>query len=263
MLTAPDIDPVALHIVGPLAIRWYGLMYLFGFGAGWWLGHVRARNPASGWKAEEVNDLLFYIVLGIVLGGRVGYVVFYKFDTWLGDPLLMIRVWEGGMSFHGGLLGVLFAMWLFARGSGRPFFVVTDFIAPLIPPGLGFGRLGNFINGNLWGRPTDLPWGMRFHSNEAGDVLRHPTQLYEAFLEGLVLFIILWLFSARPRPVMAVSGMFLLCYGSFRIAVEFLRVPDEHLGYLAMDWVTMGQVLSLPMLIFGGCFMYLAYRGRG
>jgi len=262
MLVHPEIDPVALQI-GPLAVRWYGLTYLAGFAAGWWLGRVRARNPAFGWTAEEVNDLVFYIALGIVLGGRVGYVLFYGFEAWLADPLVLIRVWEGGMSFHGGLIGVLVAMALFGRRTGRRFFVVTDFIAPLIPPGLGFGRIGNFINGELWGRATDLPWGMQFHGYGAGDMPRHPSQLYEALLEGLALFAILWLFSARPRPVMAVSGLFLLCYGSFRMAVEFVREPDQHLGFMALDWVTMGHVLSLPMLFFGALFMYLAYRSRG
>jgi phosphatidylglycerol:prolipoprotein diacylglycerol transferase len=262
MLVHPEIDPVALQ-VGPLAVRWYGLMYLAGFAAGWWLGRLRARNPVFGWTEEEVNDLVFYIALGIVLGGRIGYVVFYGFDAWLADPLVLIRIWEGGMSFHGGLLGVLVAMALFGRRTGRPFFVVTDFIAPLIPPGLGFGRIGNFVNGELWGRATDLPWGMRFHGYGAGEFARHPSQLYEAFLEGLVLFLILWLFSARPRPVMAVSGLFLLCYGSFRVIVEFVREPDQHLGFLALDWITMGHLLSVPMLLFGALFMTLAYRKRG
>ena len=201
--------------------------------------------------------------LGIVLGGRIGYVLFYGFEGWLRDPLVLIRIWEGGMSFHGGLIGVLVAMALYGRRTGRPFFVVTDFIAPLIPPGLFFGRIGNFINGELWGRATELPWGVRFHGYGAGEVARHPSQLYEALLEGLVLFVILWWFSARPRPTMAVSGLFLLGYGLFRTFVEFFREPDDHLGFLAFDWVTMGHLLSLPMLLCGSLFLFVAYRRRG
>ena len=260
MLTYPDLDPVALQI-GPVAVHWYGLMYLAGFAAGWWLGRVRAARPGSGWQREEVGDLLFYVVVGILLGGRLGYVLFYDLGRVMEDPLVVLRVWQGGMSFHGGLLGVLGAMYLYARRTGRTFFTVTDFIAPLVPPGLFAGRIGNFINGELWGAPTALPWGMVVGDPRWGDVPRHPTQLYEALLEGLVLFVILWLYSARPRPTMAVSGLFLALYGLFRSAVELVRVPDAHIGYLAFGWVTMGHVLSLPMILAGAVLMALAYRG--
>lgn len=258
MLTYPDIDPAALRI-GDFAVHWYGLMYLIGFVGGWWLGRVRARRPDSGWDPAEIGDLLFYVALGVVLGGRVGYVLFYNFGLFLDDPLMLLRIWQGGMSFHGGLLGVLFAMWLYGRRTGRRFFEVTDFIAPLVTIGLGAGRIGNFINGELWGRPTDLPWGMVFPFVD--NQPRHPSMLYEALLEGLVLFLILWIYSSRPRPVMAVSGLFLICYGAFRVAVEFVRQPDAHIGYLAFDWLTMGHVLSVPMILCGIAFMWWAYRG--
>ena len=260
MLTYPEISPVAVSL-GPVAIHWYGLMYLIGFIAVWWLGSVRARKPGSGWKAEEVSDLLFYGALGVILGGRIGYVIFYNFNLFLDDPLMLLRIWQGGMSFHGGMLGVFVAMGLFGRKTGRSFFQVTDFMAPFVPIGLGAGRIGNFINGELWGRPTDLPWGMVFPFVDT--LPRHPSMLYEALLEGLVLFVILWLYSSRPRPFRAVSGMFMLCYGVFRFAVEFVREPDEHLGYIALDWVTMGHLLSLPMILFGVFLLLLAYSKRG
>ncbi len=261
MLHYPQIDPVALQL-GPVAIHWYGLMYLAGFLAGWWLGRVRAARLGSGWRPEEIGDLLFYLAVGVVVGGRLGYVVFYDFSRFLGDPLSLLRVWQGGMSFHGGLLGVLVAMGLYARRTGRPFFAVTDFLAPLVPPGLFAGRIGNFINGELWGGPTDLPWGMVVGGSRWGDVARHPSQLYEALLEGVVLFVILWLYSARPRPTMAVSGLFLMGYGGFRTLVEMVRVPDAHIGYLAFGWLTMGQALSIPMVVAGAILMALAYRRR-
>ena len=260
MLTYPEISPVAVSL-GPVAIHWYGLMYLIGFIAVWWLGSVRARKPDSGWKVEEVSDLLFYGALGVILGGRIGYVIFYNFNLFLDDPLMLLRIWQGGMSFHGGMLGVFVAMGLFGRKTGRSFFQVTDFMAPFVPIGLGAGRIGNFINGELWGRPTDLPWGMVFPFVDT--LPRHPSMLYEALLEGLVLFVILWLYSSRPRPFRAVSGMFMLCYGVFRFAVEFVREPDEHLGYIALDWVTIKHLLSLPMILFGLFLLLLAYSKRG
>jgi len=198
----------------------------------------------------------------VVLGGRLGHVLFYQPDYYLANPLHILYVWEGGMSFHGGLLGVLVAAWLFGRRHGKRFFQVTDFVAPLVPTGLLAGRLGNFINGELWGAPTDLPWGVMFPGEAAGGVPRHPSQLYEAFLEGVVLFAILWLFSRKPRPTMAVSGLFLVGYGVFRGLVELVRVPDAHLGYLALGWVTMGQILSLPMVVFGLGLLAWAYRTR-
>ncbi len=260
MLVHPDFDPVAFAL-GPLQVRWYGLMYLLGFVAGWALGRYRAKRPGSGWTAEQVDDLVFYIALGVILGGRVGYILFYGFGSFLHNPLTLFRIWEGGMSFHGGFLGVLLAMALFARKYGRGFWPTVDFIAPLIAPGILFGRLGNFINGELWGRVTDLPWGMVFR--QTGDGLpRHPSQLYEAALEGVALFVIVWLFSAKPRPTMAVSGVFALAYGIFRFLVEFVRQPDPQLGYLAFGWLTMGQVLSLPLIAVGAVLLSLAYRRR-
>jgi phosphatidylglycerol:prolipoprotein diacylglycerol transferase len=237
-------------------------MYLCGFVAGWGLGRYRAARPGSGWTGQQVDDLIFYAALGVILGGRVGYILFYHFGAFLADPLLLLRIWEGGMSFHGGLLGVLLAMALYARKLGKGFFEVTDFIAPLVPPGLFFGRIGNFINGELWGRVSDVPWAMVFHTLGAGNQPRHPSPLYEAALEGVALFVILWLYSAKPRPTMAVSGLFLLCYGAFRFVVEFFRQPDAHLGFVAFDWLSMGQLLSLPMLIAGTAFLAWAYRRR-
>lgn len=257
MLTYPHIDPVAVSI-GPLEVHWYGLMYLVGFVGGWWLGVIRTRRPGTEWKAAEMSDLLFYIALGIVLGGRIGYTLFYNLGAFLHDPLVIFRIWEGGMSYHGGMLGVFIAMGLYARHTNRTFFRVTDYMAPFVPLGLGTGRLGNFINGELWGKPTDLPWGMVFPFVDQQP--RHPSMLYELLLEGVVFFIILWVYSSKPRPTMAVSGMYLLCYGVFRFAVEFVRVPDEQIGYLAFGWVTMGQVLSLPMIIIGLAFLTYAYR---
>lgn len=259
MLTYPDISPIAIRL-GPLEVHWYGLMYLAGFLLGWWLGRVRAQRPGSSWKPQEIGDLLFYTALGIILGGRIGYTLFYNLPGFIEDPLVIFRIWQGGMSFHGGLLGVLIAMWLYARHTGRTFFFVTDFIAPLVPLGLGAGRVGNFINGELWGRPTDLPWGMVFPYVDGQP--RHPSMLYEALLEGLVLFVILWFYSRKPRPTMAVSGLFLLGYGIFRSLVEFVREPDAHIGFLAFGWLTMGHLLSLPMIVLGLAFMVYAWKRR-
>ena len=253
MLTFPQIDPVALSI-GPISIHWYGLMYIVGFGAAWFLGNRRAGR--EGWSAEQVSDLVFWCALGAVLGGRAGSVLFYNFDRFAADPLWLFRVWEGGMSFHGGLLGVLLASWLYGRRIDRDFFTVTDFVAPAAPLGLAAGRLGNFIGGELWGRPTDWPWGMVFPHVDG--LARHPSQLYQMALEGLALFALLWWFSSRPRPKYAVSGMFLLGYGGFRFAVEFAREPDAHIGFIASDWLTMGQVLCIPMLAFGLLLLWLA-----
>ena len=257
MLHHPTIDPVAIHL-GPLAVRWYGLTYLVGFAAAWWLGRRRALRPGSGWQVPELGDLIFYCAMGAVLGGRLGYVLFYQPGFYLSNPLAIVRAWEGGMSFHGGLLGVLAACWLFGRKTGRGFFAVTDFVAPLVPAGLLAGRLGNFINGELWGRVTDLPWGMVF--SDAGPLPRHPSQLYQAALEGAVLFPKVWLYSARPRPRMAVSGVFLLGYGALRFAGEFAREPDAFIGFVAFDWLTMGQLLCLPMVLAGATLLMAARR---
>jgi phosphatidylglycerol:prolipoprotein diacylglycerol transferase len=274
MLTYPDIDPVALSL-GPLKVHWYGLMYLVAFAGVWVLGRYRAARPGSGWSAQMVDDVVFYGVIGTILGGRLGYMFFYGFDQILSNPLNILKIWEGGMSFHGGLIGVLVSLWLFGRRRGMQFWGVADFMAPLVRQGLFAGRIGNFINGELWGHPTDAPWGMRVPCSheKLGEYCGglppgsewslplHASQLYEALLEGLVLFLILWIFSSKPRPMMAVSGMFLLCYGIFRFLVEFVRLPDAHIGYLAFDWLTMGHVLTLPMILAGIVLLALAYRG--
>ncbi len=260
MIPYPQIDPVAIHL-GPLAIRWYGLSYLAGILGGWWL--LRRRAAGHGWSHEQVGDLVFYAAMAAVLGGRLGYALFYNFGFYWQHPLAILRVWEGGMSFHGGLLGVLLVLYWYGRRCGRGFFGVADFLAPVVPVGLFFGRIANFINGELWGAPASVPWAMIFPDPRAGGIPRHPSQLYEAGLEGLCLFLILWLYSARPRPTMAVSGVFLAGYGLSRFLLEFLRQPDVQLGYLAFGWLTMGQVLSLPMLLAGLILVVLAYTRRG
>ncbi|KGK40973.1 prolipoprotein diacylglyceryl transferase [Nitrincola sp. A-D6] len=254
-----SIDPVALQL-GPVQIHWYGLMYVIGFAAAWWLGNRRAAKPDSGWTEQQVSDFIFWGAMGVVLGGRAGYVLFYNFDFFLTNPLWLFAIWEGGMSFHGGLIGVIITLIIFSRRYQKNLFDMGDFVAPLIPIGLGAGRLGNFIGGELWGRATDQSWGVIFPA--AGDGLaRHPSQLYQMLLEGVVLFSLLWWFSSRPRPRMAVSGLFLLLYASFRMLVEFVREPDTQLGFVAFDWLTMGQVLSLPMWLAGAFMLLYAYRG--
>jgi len=260
VLTWPNIDPVAFRI-GPVAVHWYGITYLVGFSLAWWLARIRAARPDSGWSGAQINDLLFFFAMGVILGGRVGYVLFYGLSGFFADPLSLFRVWEGGMSFHGGLLGVLVAVALYARKTGKGFFEITDFVAPLVPVGLATGRLGNFLGGELWGRPTDLPWGMVFPHVDA--LPRHPSQLYQFALEGVVLFLVLWFWSARPRPTRAVSGLFAILYGVFRFSVEFARQPDAHLGYVAFDWMTMGQALSIPLFLVGAALMVSAYRTTG
>ncbi|MFW5450343.1 MAG: prolipoprotein diacylglyceryl transferase [Methylophagaceae bacterium] len=251
----PTIDPVALSI-GPLQVHWYGLMYLFGFAGAWWLGRVRAER--YGWTAEQVEDLLFYGAIGVIIGGRLGYSLFYDFAANVANPLNIFKIWQGGMSFHGGLLGVLAAFWLFGKKTGKSYFTISDFIAPMVPIGLFFGRLGNFINGELWGKASDVSWAMVFPTG--GPLARHPSQLYEAGLEGVVLFILLWWYSNKPKPLGAVSGLFLLGYGIFRFIVEFVRIPDQQYGYFAFEWLTMGQILSLPMVVYGAWLMVRAYR---
>jgi phosphatidylglycerol:prolipoprotein diacylglycerol transferase len=259
VLVHPDFDPVAIQI-GPLAIRWYGLMYLVGFAAAYWLGRRRiARGPSIRVTAAGLDDLLFYCVLGVILGGRLGYVLFYKPAYYLSHPLEILAVWQGGMSFHGGFLGVLLAVWWVARKHNWRWLEATDFVAPLIPLALASGRLGNFINGELWGRVTDVPWGMVFRA--AGPDPRHPSQLYQFALEGMALFAILWIYSSKPRPMGAVSGLFLIGYGAFRFIAEFFREPDSYLGLLALN-MSMGQWLSAPMFFIGIALFAWAVRKR-
>ncbi|MYM63483.1 prolipoprotein diacylglyceryl transferase [Pseudomaricurvus sp. HS19] len=268
MLKYPAIDPVAIalgpfelfgHTLGPLQVHWYGIMYLVGFGCAWLLALYRAGLPHSPITRAQVEDMIVWGAIGVVLGGRLGYVFFYHFDRLLQEPAWLLRVWEGGMSFHGGMIGVIAAMALYAWKIKVPFFRLMDFVAPLAPLGLGFGRLGNFIGQELWGRATDVSWGMVFPRDPLG-LARHPSQLYQAALEGLVLFVVLYWFSSKPRPRMAVSGLFLVLYGSFRFAVEFVREPDSHIGLDALGWMTRGQELSLPMVVLGVVLLVLAYR---
>ena len=273
-----QIDPIALS-AGPLKIHWYGLMYLLAFVSAWWLGRRRIRaGRLPGTDANGLSDLLFYGMLGVVLGGRIGYILFYSFGAFLDNPLMILKVWEGGMSFHGGLLGVMVAALWWTRRQKLHFFDTMDFVAPLIPLGLGFGRVGNFIGAELWGKYTQAGWGVIFPTDPAlrdftaqqlqaqyatgalDRFARHPSQLYQAFLEGVLMFGILWWFSSKPRPRYAVSGMFALLYGAFRFLVEFVRVPDEGIGYLAFGWLTMGQVLSLPLIALGLFLFWLSRR---
>jgi len=248
MLTHPNFDPVALQL-GPISIHWYGLMYLVGFATVWLLGRYRIAKGDNTVNTKTFEDLIFFCVLGVVIGGRLGYILFYKPGVYLSNPLAIFYVWEGGMSFHGGLLGVIAAMILFARREKLSFLNVADFLAPLIPLGLAAGRLGNFINGELWGRPSNLPWAMVFPL--AGDgIARHPSQLYEMLLEGVLLFIILWWFSGKQRKTGQVSGLFLIGYGVLRFIVEYTREPDYFLG-LFWGLLSMGQLLSLPMILAG------------
>lgn len=258
MLSYPNIDPVAIAL-GPLKIHWYGLMYLVGIGGAWWLASRRLQRFDAHWTKDTLSDLIFWVAMGIILGGRLGYVLFYDLASYIENPALVLRIWEGGMSFHGGFLGVLLAVWLFGRKHKKSFFELMDFIAPLVPIGLGAGRIGNFINAELWGKATDVSWAMIFPT-DSEQLARHPSQLYQFALEGVALFVILWLYSRKPRPTMAISGMFALCYGIFRFIVEFVRVPDAQLGYLAFDWLTMGQVLSIPMIVGGIGLIVFAYK---
>ncbi|MCR6663071.1 MAG: prolipoprotein diacylglyceryl transferase [Luteimonas sp.] len=268
MIHLHQIDPVAFSL-GPLRVHWYGLMYLLAFAVAWWLGTRRVRAGRLPVNADAFGDLLFYGMIGVVVGGRLGSILFYDFAGYLHDPIRMLKVWEGGMSFHGGLLGVLVAAWLWSRKHKLHFFDTMDFVAPLVPAGLGFGRLGNYIGAELWGKYTQAGWGVvfptdpqfrgwsaeqlqaQFASGALDPFARHPSQLYQAFLEGLVMFCVLWWYSSKPRPRYAVSGLFALLYGVFRFAVEFVRVPDADIGYLAFGWLTMGQVLSLPLVALG------------
>ena len=258
MLTYPQIDPIIFQI-GPLAVRWYGMMYLLGFIISYFIIGYLSRQRGLGMDRDGVSDLLFYAALGVILGGRLGYTLFYKFSYYLSHPLEILAVWEGGMSFHGGLLGVVVAVMLFCKRRQISVLLTGDILVTAAAVGLGLGRLGNFINGELWGRVTDVPWGMVFP--QAGLLPRHPSQLYEAFLEGLVLFVVLWLLHRKnPRPGIPFFTFFLL-YGVFRFGVEFFRQPDEHLGFL---WAgaTMGQLLSLPMVLAGVIGLWVIHQGN-
>jgi phosphatidylglycerol:prolipoprotein diacylglycerol transferase len=283
-----QIDPIALQfpefsVFGMTmhpAVHWYGIMYLLAFATAWWLGRRRIRaGRLPGIDEAAFGDLLFYGMLGVILGGRLGYILFYDLSAYVEHPAQVFKIWEGGMSFHGGLVGVCVAAWLWARHHRLALSDVIDFVAPLAAPGLGFGRIGNFINGELWGKYTDAAWGVVFPHAEpqlaglttaqlqalqAGGALdryaRHPSPLYQALLEGLVLFVVVWWFSSKPRPRHAVAGVFALLYGMFRFIVEFVRVPDAQLGYLAFGWLTMGQLLSLPLVALGVYWLWLSRR---
>ena len=280
MVYLHTIDPIALRL-GPLQVHWYGIMYLLGFLVAWWLGRQRIRQGRlPGVDANGFGDLLFNCMLGVILGGRIGYVLFYAFPEFVANPLMLVRIWEGGMSFHGGLLGVLAASWWWSRKHKLHYFDTADLVAPLVPAGLGFGRLGNYIGGELWGKYTGGGWGVIFPHAEPTlsgvnpallqtqaasgslDMLaRHPSQLYQALLEGLVLFLVLWVASRRPRPRYTIAGLFALLYGCFRFMVEFVRVPDAQMGdggYLAFGWLTMGQLLSLPLILLGLFWLWKA-----
>ncbi|NMP78331.1 prolipoprotein diacylglyceryl transferase [Pseudoalteromonas arctica] len=255
-LEFPQIDPI-IFSVGPLSVRWYGLMYLIGFAFAMWFANRQASKPNSGWTKDQVSDLLFYGMLGVILGGRIGYVLFYQFSYFIENPLYLFRIDQGGMSFHGGTLGVITAVVIFSWTRKKSLLQVGDFVAPLVPVGLLAGRIGNFINGELWGRVTDVPWAMVFPTG--GPLARHPSQLYEAFFEGLVLFLILQWFIKKPRPAGSVAGVFLLGYGVFRFCIEYFRQPDAQLGLFA-DFISMGQILSLPMIVGGLGLLIWAYK---
>ncbi len=261
MIQYPGFDNIAFEIgpfgkYGPLKVHWYGIMYLVAFTAGWILARLRARKPGSTWKPADVDDFMFACMLGTIIGGRLGYVFFYGLSFWTAEnPWYPLKVWDGGMSFHGGLIGVMIALAIFAVRRKRRIADVFDFAAPLAGLGIFAGRIGNFINGELWGKTTDVPWGFLVN----GEV-RHATQLYEAALEGLLLFIVLWWYTSKPRPLMAPAGLFLVMYSLARITVEFWRIPDAHINYLAGGWFTMGMLLTLPMLLIGLTLMFMAYR---
>lgn len=265
MLTHPQPDPIAFTIPLPgdwdIGVHWYGLMYLLGFAAALWLGHARTRQAWRNWSGIQVDDLVFYAAMGVIIGGRVGYVLFYDFSHFIANPLSLFMVSKGGMSFHGGLLGVLIAMWLLARKHGKSYWDVVDFVAPLVPTGLFTGRIGNFINAELPGRAADpsLPWAMQW---PGVPVPVHPSPLYQACTEGILLFLLVWIFSQRPRPRYATSGVFALGYGCFRFSTEFFRTPDAHIGFVAWGWLSMGQLLSVPLILTGIFLLWLAYRKR-
>lgn len=255
----PEINNIAIK-VGPIKVYWYGIMYMLGFAIAWLLAKYKAKRLKYNWNNETISDLIFYCAVGVIIGGRLGYVLFYGFSSLLTDPLIIFKIWHGGMSFHGGAIGVAIALFLFAKKIHCPFFTVADFLVPLAPLGLMFGRIGNFINDELWGRVTTMPWGIVFPN--AGDLPRHPSQLYEALLEGLILFLILWFYSIKPRPRATTSGLFLVCYAVFRIICEFFREPDIQLGFIAFNWLTMGQLLSSIMIIAGTIMLIYGFCSK-
>ena len=251
----PSIDPIAFEI-GPLKVHWYGIAYLVGFLSAFWLARYRSAQLASKLEKNQVLDLVVYASLGAIIGGRIGYSLFYGFDQFAANPLSVFKIWEGGMSFHGGLIGCIFGIWFYAYRSNAKFLELTDFLAPFVAVGLFVGRIANFINQELWGRASDVPWGVVF-PNDPEALTRHPSQLYEAALEGIVLFIVIWIYSRKPRATGTVSGIFLTLYGLFRFTVEFVREPDAHIGFVFLNWMTMGQLLSIPLILFG---LYLWLR---
>ncbi len=257
MISYPSFDPIAFSI-GPIHVYWYGMMYLLGFIMAWWLAQWRNKHYQLGWTKDDIGDVLFYAALGVIIGGRLGYILIYDTLSIQLDPLRVLRVWEGGMSFHGGLLGVVVATYVFAKRVRRPFWRVADFLVPLVPVGLGLGRLGNFINGELWGRVTDVPWAMIFP--RAGIEPRHPSQLYEFCFEGIFLFALIWWYARRSRAPGSVTAVFLMGYGVCRFLVEFFREPDIQIGFVAFDWLTMGQLLSILMLALGMFLFVYAHR---
>ncbi len=257
MITYPNIDPIAFEL-GPIEIRWYGLAYAVGILAAWYLGQLRAAKGNAPISKPQVTDLVLYVAIAAILGGRIGYLLFYHVSHFLYDPLSLFRIWEGGMSFHGGVLGAILGVWIYGRLKHVEFLKLTDFLSPLCTIGLFFGRVANFINQELWGRETSLPIGMIF-PNDPFRLVRHPSQLYEAALEGALLFVILWFYSAKPRAAGLVSGLFLGCYGLFRFLVEFVREPDVGIGFVISGWITMGQLLSFPLIIVG---LWLIYRAN-
>lgn len=249
MLNYPEIDPVIFPITETLQVRWYGVLYLVGFAGCWLMCHFKSKKLANWHTKESLGDLFFYMFWGVILGGRLGYMLFYFWEPWLADPLLVFKTWQGGMSFHGGLIGVIIAMFYFSRRNGVSVLQISDLIAPTIPFALAMGRIGNFINGELWGKVTDVPWAMVFP--HVDKLPRHPSQLYAVLLEGLLLFVFLWIYTRKPRPTGQTSGMFLIGYGLVRCFEELFRQPDPQYGYLAFGWVTMGQILCVPMILIG------------
>jgi phosphatidylglycerol---prolipoprotein diacylglyceryl transferase len=257
MLVFPHINPIAIHF-GSLHIYWYGLMYLFGFGIAFLIAKYRIKHYQIKFSNAELSDLIFYCALGTIIGGRIGYMLFYNLPNFLSNPVIILWFWEGGMSFHGGLLGVILGLYFYAKKVKKSFFIVTDFTAPLVPIGIFLGRIGNFINGELWGRITTMPWGIIYPN--AGPLPRHPSELYEAFFEGIVLLFIIWFYAKKFRPTGFISAIFLISYGIMRVFLEFFREPDSQLGFIAFNWLTMGQILSLLMILAGIVILALHHK---